>query len=240
MIGRLKSAFSQGLYQTSTTKMEELGTLQILSDGRKFRYVKAGSGGIAAGKLGLAPAATANHINKAVGAVVAVGETSLSLTVGATAVTADQYAGGFLQVNDATGEGHQYKVISNTACDASGTTQIQLEDPIAVALAATSEVSLIPSKFNGVVHSATEEALPVGVPVVAIAEDAYGWVQTSGVACCLITGTPAVGTMVTAGSTAGSLAAMNSTLDIDVPIVGIMGFTAGVTTEYKPVDLRLE
>lgn len=241
MTGGIKNQFSQGLYKASTTMMERLGAKCILEDGRVFRYVKAGSGGLAPGKAAVAAAATANHINRAVAAAFAIGVTEVSVPVGATAVTADQYKDGFLQVNDATGEGYQYKIASNTACDSSGTTIVQLSEPLRVALvASTSEVSLIPSPYAGAVHTTTEENLPVGVACTTIAADSYGWVQTGGPGIALISGTPAVGTMLTLGAASGSLIAINATLDIDQPIVAIAYSTAGVDTEYKPVFLLID
>lgn len=241
-MANLKTAFSQGLYESSSTQKEVLGTLRVEADGRKFRYVKAG-GALAAGKMCICAAATANHVNLAAAAASSIGDTQLSITVGATAVTANQYEGGFLQVNDATGEGHQYKILSNSACDASGSTVVTLEDPIRVALvASTSEVSLIPNPFNGVTQSATEESLPAGVAPCVIADTYYGWAQTGGMSCCLIAGTPAVGSILTLGSTAGAVTVASTTIATTVtqPVVGTMASTVGVATEYKPVFLTID
>lgn len=240
-IGTLKSAFSQGLMASSASQMEELGTLRILRDGRKFRYVKADGTGLGAGKACIAPVVVANHINVAVPAASAIGATQLSVTVGATAVTADQYAEGFLQVNDATGEGYQYKVAGNTACDASGTTIVQLEEPVAVALvASTSEVSLIPSLYKAVGHTTTEESEPVGIACCAIAANYYGWVQSGGQGIALVAGTPAVGTMLSLSATSGALAALSSTFDIDMAYFARATSTVGVAGEYKPVVLLID
>lgn len=243
MTGGIKNQFSQGLYKASTTMMERLGAKCILEDGRVFRYVKAGSGGLAAGKMAVAGAAVANHINRAVAAAFAIGVTEVSVPVGATAVTADQYKDGFLQVNDATGEGYQYKISSNTACDASGTTIVQLVEPIRVALvASTSEVSLIPNAYVAV-HSTDEENVPVGVACTAIAANSFGWVQSGGQGICLIAGTPAVGAELTLSATAGALSALSTTIATTVtqPIgIAQMLATAGVDTEYKPVFLRID
>lgn len=240
-IGTLKSAFSQGLMASSATQMEELGTLRALRDGRKFRYVKADATGLGAGKLCIAPVVAANHINLAMPAAAAIGTTQIALTVGATAVTADQYAEGFLQVNDGTGFGLQYKIDSNTACDASGSTVVQLAEPIAVALVATtSEVSLIPSLYKAVGHTTTPESEPVGIACCAIAANYYGWVQTCGQGIALIAGTPAVGTMLTVSATSGALAAVNATFDIDQPIFARTACTVGVAAEFKPVTLFID
>lgn len=239
-MSHLKSAFSQGLYQASTTQREELGVLRVEADGRKFRYAKAG-GALAAGKACIGALQVANHINRAVAAAFAIGVKEVSVPVGATAVTADQYAGGYLDVNDATGEGYRYKIVGNTACDASGTTVVQLDEPIRVALvASTSEVSLIPNSYGSVTHSATEENFPAGVAVCAVASGSYCWLQTGGDCIALMAGTPAVGTILTLGGVAGALAAIATPLDIDIPAVGIKTCGAGVDTEYKPVFLTID
>lgn len=241
--GKMKTQFSQGLFTASSTQKERLGAKMILDDGRVFRYVKADASGLAAGKLCMAPAAVANHINKAVGAAYAIGSDTITLTVGATAVTEDQYAEGFLQVNDATGEGYSYKIESNTACDASGDTVIKLKDPIAVALvSATSEVSLIPSAFKAVTQTATEENVPVGVAVCAIAANYYGWAQSSGQGICLTSGTPAVGAWLIPAAVAGAVGSASATIATTIvqPIIGQALATAGVDTEYKPLRLLID
>lgn len=242
-MGSLKSAFSQGLYEISSTQKEALGTLRIEQDGRKFRYVKAGTGGTAAGKMTIGAAVAANHINVAVPYASAIGDKIISVTVGATAVTADQYAEGYLQVNDATGEGYQYKIASNTACDASGTTVVTLEEGIRVALvASTSEVSLVPNPYNGVTVSDVEESMATGVSCGAITATYYGWVQTGGIGICLAIGTPAVGTNLTLASTAGGVTGISTTIATTVtqPVIGYVYGTAFVTTEYKPVFLKID
>ena len=241
MIGGLKTQFSQGVYEASTVQKEEIGTLRILADGRKYRYVQAGTGGLAPGKAAAGSVAVANHINLAVPAASEIGALQLSITVGATAVTADQYLNGYLQINDATGEGYQYKIVGNTACDASGTTVVMLEEAIRVALvASTSEVSLIPNPYAGAVHTTVEESLPVGVACHTVAASSYGWVQSGGPAVALVAGTPAVGTMLTLSATSGALAAMAATLDVDMPTCAIAYGTVGVAGEYKPVFLKLD
>ena len=243
MFGPEQNILFQPLTKTSSTDLGGVGRTYTDSEGNSYRYCKAGASALSAGKVGVAPSAVANHINKAPAADVAVGSRRVSITVGATAVTEDQYAGGFLAVNDGTGEGTFYRVIGNSSCDASGTTVVILDDPIRVALTnAGSEVSLIPSPYNGVVESTDEENVPVGVPLCAVPAANYYWAQTEGVhPAVLVIGTPAVGSILTLGATAGSLTTVSTTIATTVtqPIVGTMFATAGVTTEYKPVLLDI-
>jgi len=235
----IKTMFSHDLFEAKASTPEALGTVRILADGRKFRLAKAGAAALSPGKLAMAPAAVANHINLT-GVVTKLGEARIEMTVGATAVTDGQYAGGFLQINAGTGAGMQYKIQSHGTCTASGVLVVVLEESIRVALDATSKLSLIPSPWMGTVESATEEGVPAGITPCPVPAGSYYWAQTSGPAIALIAGTPAVGSMLVPGAVAGSLSAMNATLDIDQPVVAKTLATAGVDTQYKPVLLGIE
>lgn len=235
--------FAQGIMEISATAKEMLGTLRILQDGRKFRYALAGTTALVAGKMGQAAAIASGRMNQAITTAAAIGTTCLTLTVTAgEAIAENALVGGFLQINDAAGEGYQYLITSNSAITAARTSiVITIENPgIRKALTTSSEYTLAHSPWSGVVESATEEALPVGIPPVDVTASYYYWAQTAGPALALIAGTPAVGSMLTLSSTAGALTAINATLDIDQPICGISWGTVGVATEYKPVFLKLD
>lgn len=238
----MKRSFSQGVHEATADKREVLGELRILNDGRKFRYAKAG-GALAAGKMCIGAAVAANHINVSV-AAAAIGARTVLVTVGATAVTTDAYVDGFLQVNDGTGEGYQYRIQSNTACDSAGTTIVTLAEPIRKALVAsgTSQVSLVPNPWSSVTQSAVEESMAAGVAPVDAASGQYCWLQTGGPANVLQAGTGAVGSNFTLGAVAGSVSVISATIatTITQPIVGYGFGTAGVDTEYAPIWLTID
>jgi hypothetical protein len=234
-----RAGFSQGIYQTSSTRKETVGILRILQDGRKFRYAKAGTSNISAGKLQMPAAVAAAVVNKT-SIAAAIGTMQLTLTIASATYAEDYFKGGFLQINDAAGEGIQYPIESSTAVAAGTSITIALSEGIKVALTASSEFSLIHNPWMATVESATEENTPVGIPVVAVTAAYYYWCQTSGMAIALSDSTPAKGTMLVPGTVAGSVAAMNATLDIDIPVIGRMFGTAGVDTEYKPIILTIE
>ena len=94
----MKLMFSQSIYQCSSVRKEQIGALRIMGDGRKFRYAKNGAVALITGVPTAAPDIVANHESVAPTANVAVGATTVTVTLGATAATADQYAGGFAQV----------------------------------------------------------------------------------------------------------------------------------------------
>jgi len=235
----MKLSFTQDVTETSPAKREAVGALRITADGRKFRYAKAGAAALAAGSMGLAPAAVANHCNLA-GTAAAVGDRVLSVTVGATAVTENAYEDGYLQVTETTGSGRQYRILSNTACVASGTVILTLAEGLRAAVTTASKCSLVPSPWCGVTASATEENLPAGVTPCDVPAGHYYFAQTGGVGCCLSAGTPTVGTMLVPGATAGALAAMNATLDVDQPVAGVTFATAGTDGRCSPCFLTLD
>ncbi len=105
-------------------------------------------------------------------------------------VTADQYAGGYLNITDGTGIGHSYRIKGNTATGnpASGNFRMELNEGLVLALDATSDISITGNPFaNLEVATAATDIVISGVTIKAItvATNAYGWVQTRGV--CVIT-----------------------------------------------------
>lgn len=235
----MKNSFAQGLYETSSTQKEVLGSLRIEPDGRKFRYALNGSVALTTGVTTSMVGVTGNHINRPVAAAAAIGDMTVSVTVGATAVTANSYKDGYFQVNDGTGQGQSYPIDSNTACDASGTTVVTLKHPLRIALVAssTSEVSLIPNPWYGTVIQATEATGPAGITITAVPIGYYYWSQTGGLGCVLAHGTDAVGSVQEHGSTDGSVDISDG---YDKNYVGFVVSTANVAGEYKPIWLIID
>lgn len=222
------------IQDVTSTKQQDFGTVARTADGRKFRYGKAGGVALAAGKLVVAADADANVVNKVVTAAAKIGSKQVALTAGGS-VTANAYAGGVLQVNDATGEGYTYRVVGNTG----GTNiVVTLGDPIQKALvASTSEVSLYKHECDGVVISAVDQAdLPVGVPVSDIPANSFGWFQVYGMAAVLADEAVTRGQSLTIGTgTAGAVEAADL---IGEPQVGVAA-QALIDTEYSPVFLTI-
>ncbi len=234
----MKLSFTQDIGETSPAKREAVGALRITADGRKFRYARAGSA-LAAGTLGMAPAAVAAHGNLAA-LPAAVGDRVLTLAVGAAAVAENAYEDGYLQVADADGRGRQYRILSNTACPAGGSVVLTLAESVRAALTADSRVSLVPSPWSGVAASGTEENLPAGVAPCDVPAGHYYFAQTGGVACCLAGGAAPVGAMLVPGAVAGSLGPMNATLDVDQPVAGVAFAAAAVGGRHQPCFLTLD
>lgn len=186
-----------------------LGARAVDQAGNAYRWCLAGGTALVPGKLQQASAQVANHQNLTPSTTVA-GATSITVTLGATAATANQYAGGWLVVTTSTGAGYRYLISGHPAADASATLVLTLSDAIVVGTAtSTSKVDLIANPYSGViVNPATASSIPVGAGVTAISANQYGWIQTRGVTVLLADGAVTVGTNLAASNaTAGAVEA---------------------------------
>jgi hypothetical protein len=187
---------AQDVYETSSTKVHELGAKAVTSGGRVYRYAQAGAVNLAAGKVTVTPAKVSNHTNIAVAAAAALGATEVSVTLGATAATADQYVDGFLVVIDSTGAGQTMRIRGHVAIASGGTGSIYLKEPLQVALTTSSKVSLVYNPWASTVISPNATGVSQvcnGVPNVAVTAAYYYWSQTGGIASVLSDGVIAKG-----------------------------------------------
>lgn len=228
----------QPLFSESSTQLAPLGLKMYSEDGRAFRYVKAGGTALVPGKLQQSPAEITNHQNLTP-AAAAIGATSVTVTLGATAATANQYAGGYLMVTTTPGEGYQYLIDSHPAVDASGSLTLTLSDPISVALTTSSVVDLVLNPYSGIIlNPTTLTSAPSGVAVYPITAAYFGWLQVDGVAAVLADGANAVGSDVVASNgTAGAVE--DAATSGAQPLVGVC-VTGVATGEYGAVRLKLE
>lgn len=226
----------QSIYAESSSQVHTLGARLCLGDGRVFHYAKWG-GTMVAGQLAAAAQHVANHHDLRLYSACAAGSRTVTVTLGATAATANQYKDGLLFVIAGTGIGQTYKIKSNPAADASATCAFTLYDEVVTALSTSdSDIDVIPNLFNGVTHSATEEYLHLGVPLIAGTSGYYGWLQTWGPVGVFAGDTAANGTLLMAGDTAGE------TLTQDGYTKSFVGEVFGATHasgEYNATYLRL-
>lgn len=225
--------------QTSSSKEYALGQSFTDGQGRVFVYAKAGAVNLSRGKLCVAPTVVANHINLSFATAPTAGDKSVTVTLGATAATKDQYKDGLLVVQDGTGEGRAYAIEGHAAADSAASLTLYLKEAIdTTGATAESNVDLLANDYSGVLISVTDQAdRPVGVPVVAIAAGEYGWLQAGGNCAVLMDEAVTNGLMVTTGTgVAGAVEAQDGAGE---PLVGYVNGTAGVDTEYQNVYLTL-
>jgi hypothetical protein len=236
------SLVANGAFQTSTdTSLATLvGTRFDTSDGREVTLVLNGGTALASGVLVQDAAIVPNHQNIAVTAYRAYSANGnvparVTVTLGATAATANQYAGGFVVVNDNAGEGQTLRIASHPAALSGGSLAITLEDGPNTAITTASEVCLLPAHgANVIVQPTTVTGAQVGVTLCPIAAAAYGFVVSRGIVSCLAQGAIGVGLGLSIGSVAGAVAVAAAT-------TARLGFAAqaGVDTEYRAVYINI-
>lgn len=241
MLTQRASLTNQDARVVSATQLHKAGTIFEDSTGRVFRYSSVGAVNLVGGVATVTPAKVANHTNIAVFAAAAVGTRQVQVTVGATAVTAGQYDGGYLTVNDSIGVGLSYHIAGTPVIGSAGTGTIQLDEAIAVALTTASKVTLTPNPWtNVIVHpgSASTFFCSGDTDVPSAATNWY-WSQTAGMTSTLSDGIIAKGTgaILTTGAVPGALAteaAGSVTQRVGTAV------EATVDTKWYPVFLSLE
>ena len=225
----------QGLFQASEELKHAIGTRMQLADGRVFFYAKAGAVALAAGKLNMAALAIAGHEDCDVAAAVAVLDKQVTLTPATAPVTANQYAEGFVQVRSASGVGQMRKIRGHPAALTAANVVVDTYDPFTAAITTSGQANLIKSVYDEVIESAVEENVLSGVPLIAVTENYYFWNQTFGPASVLSDGAVAAGTIVVAGTVAGSVAVQSV---FTSPLVGTVQLLT-VDAEYGSVFLQI-
>lgn len=243
------------ILQTSTDA--SLGTLVgtkfDTSDGRELVLIQNGGTALVSGNLTQGPVKIgANHSGLTL-STAAIGATSISATLGGTAVTANQYQGGFLVISAGTGIGQTLRIASHPAATSSAVVVLTLEDPLSVAtLTSDSKGTLELNPYgssngadvrtSGCVVCPTSLTGPIiGVTVSPIAASTttvptYGFIQTKGVVGCLNDATTAIGLdLMHSSNTAGAV------MTYVVATSGRVGnsHVAGVTTEVRPITIQL-
>lgn len=245
-----------GFGQTSTDS--SLGTLCgarfVTADGREFVLVQNAGVALASGNLIQGPVTIgANHTNLAT-STVAIGSATVTVTLGGTAITANQYQNGYVTFNAGTGIGQTLRIASHPAqTSTSGTVVLTLGDPVQVAtLSSDTKSTLMLNPYgsqngvdvrtSGVVVCPTSLTGPIiGVTNLPIAASTstvptYGFIQTKGVVGCLNDATTAIGLdLMHSANTAGAVATYVAAT------AGNIGnsYVAGVSTEVRPIKINL-
>jgi hypothetical protein len=236
---------ASGTFQQSTDASLQtmLGTRWDLEDGRELTMVLAGASNLAVGKLMQDAADVANHQNMAVTAFTAYSTTTnlpaqVTVTLGGTAATLNQYQLGYAFVVDGAGAGQSLQIQSHPAqATTNGALVITLADAPNTALDTTSKISLFPQPGNGViVNPTTPTNVPRGVTFYPITAANYGFVATKGQWSVLGDSTAATvgGAVSPSTATAGAITLFAT----NTAVIGNSFYTT-VSAKYYPVNLDL-
>ena len=173
--------------------------------------------------------------------------TAVTVTLGATADTKNQYKDGYIYINDGgTGEGHVYKIKSNPAADGSATLALTLDEEDGIVTALTNGTHLaglsVNTYSNVIISPATVSNMAVGVAPRLLTTDYYGWVQTWGEAAVLANAAGVIGQHVRVGgaTTAGG----TEDMDFDgsgenEQVIGVQLLIAPAATDYGFIYLTI-
>lgn len=180
-VSNLPTISSTNFYATETIASANVGQEAASQDGRIFRYAQAGAVALVAGNVQQSPARDTQFTGLAVPAAIAIGETTLPLTNGTTTTVANEFAGGLAVVAESTGIGQIFTITGNTVATSGAALSVTIQEPVAVALSATSKVTIQKNQFSKVIVSpTTRTGKTAGVACVAAAISAYTWIQTHG------------------------------------------------------------
>ena len=222
-------------FTSGLTQLFPLGS-RLLYGNSVYAYGRLAAAAATAGKCVTHAGSIAHHFDLTPTAGVAAGETAISVETAGTDITLNQYANGYLYVNDAAGEGQMLRIKSNPAHDHSADPSIVITcyDDLATAITTSSRITLIPDPRSGqIVQAATTTGATLGVTVVDMAASAYGWFTVSGPATVLTSGTLVVGNHAVPLGAAGAVGPAAGDV---IQVIGTV-MIVNVTTDYSLINL---
>jgi len=198
--------FEGAQYADHASQQFDLGQLMVIED-RLYHYVEMGDTASVAGSVYQSEVPGANFDGLVVAAAVTAGSREVTLTNGATVITADDFIDGYLNIEDEGGatpsEGRAYKIGDNDGAAASATVTLTLKAAggVNVALTTSATCTLVkhPVK-DAIIHLSPPTAAVVGLAVNAITAAQFGWFQLRGVSSVLIDGTVVIARKVMASN----------------------------------------
>ena len=184
------------------------GYMVACADGRRYRYCHVGTatnsgklvgpttatGGATYNAITCVAPASAQVVNQEYPILAGqVGSHYIEATV--AAIAKNKYQGSYLVTTEGTGLGHTYRVIGNTATGdpASGNIRIQLAEPLAAAIVASTGTIIVSSMFTDLAATAITSSQVTGVLMATTtAAKQWAFVLTKGVVGCMEDGTNTV------------------------------------------------
>jgi len=186
LIGHSNAPNWDFLYEHSSVKNPKynIGDRVVLPDGRVFRYAKAASANIEAGKgvkFGGTMADDGIALCSPAAAEIAGAK---SFTVANQTFAVDELRGGYCCLYTASSTYQQFGIVGNSAASAS-TVTIYLDHPMTTALGATNGIEVLPNPCRYLTYINDVDYNSVaGIPVSVPASGEYFWIQTWGPVWC--------------------------------------------------------
>lgn len=231
---------STDIYSNDKVRKHAIGSLGVDKRGDLYRYAQLASD-VSAGYLLTSLSREANHQDIALSAAAAVGDYKVIPTLGATAVDANEYVGGYLCFNDVSPEGEWYRIVSHEAAALSTDCDVYLERPLLTAATTSSEIALVrnPWMKPAVSQLIAERAAGVTVVDVDYSDRPFTWLKTKGVTPVLADSTGVtVGYKVCISDEDNGAVGVYS--DVDAECVVGQAMEAGTDTEFNPVWLCID
>ena len=225
-------------------------------DGRMFRFVKCGGTAIAAGKLVQSEVPDTqtgedDHDARSVASAASANDTSVTITAGgAAAFTVDEYADGYLNIEDDTGEGHLYKIKSHPAAATSASLVVTLAPGHHLRTALTTDTTVGFVRNPGrdvIIHTSIPTAPIIGVTQRALEVNtsssnySWGWVCVKGYTSVLADGTLIIGQGVRPSEDDDGAVAHQDYSESAASDTGTVGRCVyiGVDEEHAIIDMSL-
>jgi hypothetical protein len=167
-----------GVATNDSVQRFTLGTRFLERDGSVYKYVKAGSA-FTSYQLAVWHGNTGATVSyEAINAASGAGE--MVVHIAQASLTKDQFAGGYILLFHATGDGQLYCIRGNTASDG-GLVDLYLDRPLAKAVTTSDNMELYANPYTEIKQgNAGGTHGFVGIPMALLTDDYYGWVKTWG------------------------------------------------------------
>lgn len=168
-----------------------IGSKMVVEDGRTFRWTEAGSTALVVARSHQSEIpVTANQANQAIDTLTASDNVFILTGIGSTNVSfgANDLKDGYVHIDSAANLNPLWQIVSNTAITASAATgTITIGTKLVDDVASGEQVSFCKNPWKDVIIAASAPtAMPVGVSVVVVAANGFGWLATGGAVRCLV------------------------------------------------------
>lgn len=225
----------QSIYKSSSVQLAQLGARKVVGD-RVFRYALA-AGTIEAGNVAEWGGEALKETTA--GATGTAGDRTFTWYA-ATAMSANTYAEGYLMCNSgaASTAGSMYRIKSHDAIAKTSTGTLYLYDPLAVAITASAEYTVVQNLYKVAVECTTGAGhVMIGVSPIRVVSGDYFWLQTWGPAGCKASALSA-GNEVMGDDTGEAAVYTSAAADAAATPIG-QAMQAVSASEYGVVFLRI-